>query len=62
MTDKLKCPYCGSENVMRMDGANTLKKYGPNVMIDVAPEMVHCNDCGEDFKAELHSKLDSLEF
>ena len=47
MNDKLKCPYCGSENVTRMDGSDTIKEHGPNVMVDIAPEVVHCNDCNK---------------
>ena len=50
MNDKLKCPYCGSENVTRMDGSDTIKEHGPNVMVDIAPEVVHCNDCNKEFK------------
>lgn len=57
MNDKLKCPYCGSENVTRMDGSDTIKEHGPNVMVDIAPEVVHCNDCGGDFKGELFVNL-----
>ena len=55
--EKLKCPYCGSENVTRMDGSDTYKKLGPSVMIDIAPEMVHCNDCQQDFRVELFDDL-----
>lgn len=39
MSEKLKCPYCGSGNVTRMDGAGTIKKFGNNVLIDIAPEL-----------------------
>ena len=35
MAEKLKCPYCGSENLTRMDGSGTVKKYGNDVMIDM---------------------------
>ena len=45
MAEKLKCPYCGSENVKRMDGSGAVKKYGPGVMIDIAPDIFLCNDC-----------------
>lgn len=61
MSEKLKCPYCGSGNVTRMDGAGTIKKFGNNVLIDIAPEMVHCNDCNEDFRAELITDVESLD-
>ena len=59
--EKLKCPYCGSENVTRMDGSDTYKKLGPSVMIDIAPEMVLCNDCQQDFRAELFDDLEIEE-
>ena len=42
MNDKLKCPYCGSENVTRMDGSDTIKEHGQNFLVDIAPEVVHC--------------------
>ena len=64
MGEKLKCPYCGSENVIRMDGAGVVKKYGPNVMIDIAPEFVYCNDCKKEFKDDIFENIqidDDLE-
>ena len=59
--EKLKCPYCGSENVTRMDGSGAYKKLGPSVLIDIAPEMVHCNDCQQDFRVELFDDLELNE-
>lgn len=53
MKEKLKCPYCGSDKVTRMDGSGIVKKYGASVMIDIAPEFVHCNNCNKDFKNDL---------
>ena len=50
MKEKLKCPYCGSENIVRADGKGSVKKYGPNVMIEIAPEILHCKACGKDFR------------
>lgn len=58
MNEKIKCPYCESENVTRMDGFKTTTKYGPNIMIDIAPEIVHCNDCSKDFKVKLFENIE----
>ena len=44
-----------------MDGSDTYKKLGPSVMIDIAPEMVHCNDCQQDFRVELFDELEIEE-
>ena len=49
---KVKCPKCGSENVIRMDGSGAVSKYGNNVMIDIAPDMWLCKDCKENFCLE----------
>lgn len=57
MTEKLKCPYCGSENVTRMDGGGAVKRFGPGVMIDIAPEFIICNDCKGEFKDNLFDDL-----
>ena len=57
MAEKLKCPYCGSENLTRMDGSGTVAKYGSGVMIDIAPEIVQCNDCKKDFRDSLFDDL-----
>lgn len=57
MAKKLQCPYCKSENVTRMDGSGTTKKYGPDVMIDIAPEIVICNDCKKSFRDNLFDDL-----
>ena len=57
MAEKLKCPYCGSENVKRMDGSGALKKYGPGVMIDIAPDIFLCNDCKKEFRDDLFDDL-----
>ena len=53
MEKKLKCPYCKSENVTRMDGSKTARRLGGGVMLDIAPEIVHCNACKRDFRAPL---------
>ena len=50
MAEKVKCPYCGSENATRMDGSGTVKKYGPGVMIDIAPDILQCNDCKKELE------------
>lgn len=52
MTDKLKCPKCGSENVRCMDGNGAISKYGNNVMLDIAFDMWLCHDCKECFRLE----------
>jgi len=57
MAEKVKCPYCGSENVVRMDGSGTVKKYGPGVMIDIAPDILHCNDCKKEFRDNMFDDL-----
>lgn len=57
MAERLKCPYCGSENVTRMDGSGAVKKYGKDVMIDIAPDFVYCNNCKKDFKAPYFDDL-----
>ena len=57
MAEKLKCPYCGSENLTRMDGSGTVKKYGNDVMIDIAPDIVYCNGCKKDFRAPFFDDL-----
>lgn len=57
MAEKLKCPYCGSENLTRMDGSGATKKYGYGVMIDIAPDVVLCNDCKKDFVDNLFDDL-----
>ena len=49
---KVKCPKCGSENVICMDGSGAVSKYGSNVMIDIAPDMWLCQDCKELFCLE----------
>lgn len=50
MAEKLKCPYCGSENLLRMDGYGSMSKYGRNVMIDIAPDIILCKDCKKEFR------------
>ena len=57
MAKKLKCPYCGSENVKRMDGSGTVKKYGPGVMIDIAPDILQCIDCKKEFRDNVFDDL-----
>ena len=57
MAEKLKCPYCGSEKLTRMDGSKTVKKYGPGVMIDIAPDIIYCNNCKKDFRAPVFDDL-----
>ena len=53
MSDKkVKCPKCGSENVVCLDGSGAVLKYGDNVMIDIAPDMWLCQDCKESFRIE----------
>ena len=53
MSDKkVKCPKCGSENVVCLDGSGAVSKYGDNVMIDIAPDMWLCQDCKESFRIE----------
>lgn len=37
LNKKVKCPKCGSENVICLDGNGAVSKYGDNVMIDIAP-------------------------
>ena len=49
---KVKCPKCGSENVICMDGSGAVSKYGNNVMIDIASDMWICRDCKESFSTE----------
>lgn len=53
MEKRLKCPYCKSENVTRMDGSKTVRRLGGGVMLDIAPEIVHCNACKQDFRVPL---------
>lgn len=59
--EKLKCPYCGSENLTRMDGIDASNKLGARVMIDIAPDILHCNDCNQYFRDELFSDLPPLD-
>ena len=47
LNKKIKCPKCGSENVVCLDGGGAISKYGDNVMIDIAPDMWLCKDCNE---------------
>ncbi|MBQ8862656.1 MAG: hypothetical protein IJV67_08500 [Clostridia bacterium] len=50
MAEKLKCPHCGSENVTRMDGKGATKKFGKDVMVDIAPDIILCNSCKKQFR------------
>ena len=50
--NEIKCPKCGSKNVICMDGSGAVSKYGSNVMIDIAPDMWICDDCKEMFRVE----------
>ena len=52
LNKKGKCPKCGSENIVRLDGSGAVSKYGSNVMIDVTPDMWLCRDCKESFRTE----------
>ena len=52
LNKKIKCPKCGSENVVCLDGRDAVSKYGDNVMIDIAPDMWLCQDCKESFRIE----------
>ena len=52
LNKKIKCPKCGSENVVCLDGGGAISKYGDNVMIDIAPDMWLCTDCKELFRDE----------
>ena len=50
--DKMKCPYCGSEDIVCMDGSGTVSRYGKNVMIDIAPEIWLCSECKKSFRVD----------
>ena len=52
LNKKIKCPKCGSENVVCLDGGGAISKYGDNVMIDIAPDVWQCTDCKELFRDE----------
>ena len=52
LNKKVKCPKCGSENVVCLDGSGAISKYGDNVMIDIAPDVWLCQDCKESFRIE----------
>ena len=52
LNKKVKCPKCGSENVVCLDGSGAITKCGDNVMIDIAPDMWLCQDCKESFRIE----------
>ncbi len=49
---KVKCPKCGSKNVVCLDGSGAVLGYGDNVMIDIAPDVWQCTDCKESFRIE----------
>ena len=53
---EIKCPSCGSTRLSCMDGAGAVAKYGRGVMIDIAPEVWLCADCGESFGWETDEK------
>ena len=58
MSDKkVKCPKCGSENVVCLDGSGAVSKYGDNAMIDIAPDMWQCTDCKECFRINYTEEL-----
>ena len=40
-----------------MDGSGTVKKYGNDVMVDIAPDIVYCSDCKKDFRAPFFDDL-----
>ena len=50
MAEKLKCPYCGSKNLLRMDGYGSMSKYCRDVMLDIAPDIILCKDCQKEFR------------
>ena len=50
--NEIKCPKCGSTNTACMDGYGAVSKYGKNVMLDIAPDMWLCSDCGESFRID----------
>ena len=52
LNKKAKCPKCGSENVVCLDGSGAVSKYGRGVMIDIAPDVWQCTDCKESFRIE----------
>jgi transcription elongation factor Elf1 len=52
LNKKAKCPKCGSENVVCLDGSGAVSKYGRGVMIDIAPDMWLCRDCKASFRIE----------
>ena len=58
---EVKCPKCGSKNVVCMDGLGARKKYGANILLDICPEMWICEDCGESFRLSLAAELDETE-
>ena len=61
MAEKLRCPYCGSENVTRMDGRGAIAKLGGSVTLDIAPDFLLCNDCKKTFQDRLFDDLTSDE-
>lgn len=61
MKNKIKCPKCGSENVICMDGYGAVSKYGNNVMIDIAYDMYLCKDCKESFRFDDFNQMDNIK-
>ena len=48
----MRCPKCGSLNLICMDGLGATTKYGAQVLIDIAPNMWLCEKCKRSFSYE----------
>lgn len=56
---EIRCPECGSTDVICFDGNGGLSEYGCEVMTDIAPEMYRCGNCGEIFRIDTDSFFES---
>ncbi len=56
---KIKCPECGSTDIICFDGNSSLSASGCDVMIDIAPDMWRCNKCNEMFRIDMDSYFEN---
>ena len=56
--EPIRCPKCGSTDVtyMNMDGHVMTDQYGYDILLDIAPDIWRCEQCGELFWQDVYEE------